>query len=46
MKNLQARAVTESDLRLRKTILAAFWKVVLKMASLEEKKLVREERPR
>lgn len=30
MKNLQARAVTESDLCLRKTALATFWKVVFK----------------
>lgn len=43
MKNLHAGEVTESDLCLRKTILAEFGKVVLKMASLEEKKLVREE---
>lgn len=38
IKNFKSRAVTQSDLCLRKTILVAFWEVFLKMATPEEKK--------
>lgn len=36
MRNVKVRAVTQSDLYLRKTSLATLWKVGRKMASPEE----------